>query len=121
MPSHNRLVYETWISIQDIIGDARRWPYNIRRLFWTPFLTHFNRLLISDFVYVNGLNPSVFLEWIDLIGLARDTSAWNHFTSIQRLFEQGRYSRALYAYNVTNNRYEYLNGTPIIYIHASKR
>ena len=46
--------------MQDIIGDAGKWPKLIRRLFWTENLKHFQRCIVAAFVYVNGLDPDIF-------------------------------------------------------------
>ena len=59
------------MSIQNIVGPARDWPFLIRRLFWTKNMRHFQRILIATFVYVNGLNPVIFMEWADQLNLAR--------------------------------------------------
>ena len=110
-----------WIDIQDKIGRATVWPVNIRRLFWTQNNTHFKRILVSAFVYVNGLNPEIFMEWVELIGLARDRAALNHFRALFNLFERGSYSTSLYAFNITNNRYEYLDGSVRRYVNRAQR
>ena len=34
-------------------------------------MRHFQRILIATFVYVNGLNPVIFMEWADQLNLAR--------------------------------------------------
>ena len=118
--NRNREIYQLWMTIQDIIGPANLWPRKIRRYYWTPNLIHFERILICTFVYVNGLNPEIFFEWVALLNLGRDRAANRHFNALFRLFEAGR-NYTLYAYNVTRNRYEYLNGTVHIYTHKSKR
>lgn len=115
----NAEIYNLWMTIQDILGPARLWPYMIRRLFWTQHLKHFQRILISSFVYVNGLNPDLFIEWDRLIDLGGDESAYRHFIALFRLFENRRYN--LYAFNVSNTRYEYIDGTVRHYIHRSSR
>jgi hypothetical protein len=56
------------------------------RYFWTPNLNHFQRILISAFVYVNALNPEIFIEWVHLLGLARDRAASNHFEALLDFF-----------------------------------
>lgn len=117
----NREIYEKWMLIQDIIGPARLWPHTIRRLFWTTNVTHFNRIILSAFVYVNGLNPEIFYEWIACIGLARDRAANNHFRALFTLFHNGHYQKSLYAYNVSSGRYEYLDGTVRVYIPRWRR
>ena len=116
----DRQIYRLWMTIQDIVGEASLWPVLIRRLFWTPNLIHWHRILICTFVYVNGLNPEIFFEWVNLLQLGRDSAAYRHFRALFRLFENGR-NYTLYAYNVTNNSYEYLNGNVRFYTHKSKR
>ena len=112
-------IFEKWMEIQDIIGKANLWPLRVRRLFWTANLKHFDRIIVCAFVYVNGLNPCVFLEWAYLLNLGRDQSAYRHFEALFKLFENKNYN--LYAYNVTNNRYEYLDGSVRHYKHRSLR
>lgn len=113
--SRNRQIFLQWSSIQDIVGDAKKWPVMIRRLFWTKNLTHFQRILVSAFVFVNGLNPVVFLDWVDLMGLCRDNSGRKEFESLFKAFEEGKYPTGIYAYNVTMNYYQYLDGTKRFY------
>lgn len=112
--------YTLWTDIQEIVGPAKRWPHKIRKLFWTKNIRHFDRIILSAFVYVNGLNPDVFLEWVAMIGLARDQEAFKHFSYLlHSKFNETKYN--LYAFNVTNNRYEYLDGTIRTYQHGSLR
>ncbi len=121
MPSRNRLIADQWALIKDIVGSPTLWPINIRRFFWTKHLTHFQRFQIACFVYVNGLSPETFVEWANLLNLCRDQSARNHFTFLFNSFEQGQYGDRYYAYNVSNRRYEFLNGTPRHYEHRDSR
>ena len=86
----DRQIYRLWMTIQDIIGQASLRPVLIRRLFWTPNLIHWHRILICTFVYVNGLNPEIFFEWVILLQLGRDSAAYRHFCALFRLFENGR-------------------------------
>ena len=117
--STNRRIYEFWMTIQDIIGNARLWPISIRRYFWTPNLRFFHRTLVAAFVYVNGLMPEIFMEWARLLHLCRDQAAYRHFEQLFSAFEHRRYN--LYAYNVTNNRYEYIEGRVRVYVNKGKR
>lgn len=84
MASRSQMIYMNWRDIQDIIGPAAQWPYEVRRLFWTSGLAHFQRILICTFCFVNGLNPLVFYEWAELMNLARDAAAWRHFHCLFR-------------------------------------
>ena len=110
-----------WRDIQNIIGDAKEWPKRMRRLFWglnteekkVP-LTHFERLIVCSFVYVNGLNPIVFYDWCRLVNIV-DKSGLHHIQYLlEKAFVEKRYT--LYAYNVSTKRYEYLDGSPRIYV-----
>ena len=56
--TRNRTIYEYWRDIQDVIGEASKWPYIIRRYFWTK-LNHKMRPIVVAFCFVNGLNPEV--------------------------------------------------------------
>ena len=116
---NNRLVYENWMVIQDIIGDAKLWPIKIRSLFWTPCIKHFDRIILAAFVYVNGLNPIIFIEWARLLNLGRDEAGYRHFHNLLNLYEIRNYR--LYAFNVSNNRYEWLDGSVRHYTHRSMR
>ena len=51
--------------------------YN-RHLFWTRNLYHFKRILVWTFIFVNGLNPIVFNEWMLLMNLCKHQAAINH-------------------------------------------
>ena len=50
---------QMWHDIQDVVRDAKLWPFLIRQLFWTPDLKHWNRIIVTAFVFLNGLNPEV--------------------------------------------------------------
>ena len=73
------------------------------------------------FVYVNGLNSELFFEWSELLQLGGDRPARNHFRALFKCFENGNCSRSLYAFKVTNNRYEYLGGTVRRYVNRQRR
>ena len=118
--SRNTEIYRLWTSIQDIIGPAPQWPHLIRRLFWTKNLKHWDRILVCTFCFINGLNPLVLEEWAVLIGMCSNRSAINHMRALLRLFEGGR-NYTLYAWNVSNRRYEYLDGRVGLYTHRSRR
>lgn len=79
--------------------------FSIMQLFWNKHLKHWGRLLITDFVYVNGLNPEIFLEWIHSIDLGRDTAAYRHFNNLlKQQFPNKAYK--LYAWKDTTTRYQ---------------
>ena len=92
----------------------------IRSLFWTQGLTHFQRILLATFVLVNGLNPEQFLDWVRLMNLCKDDHGYKHLEYLFTALPEKNY-QGLYAYNITTNRYEYVNGHPRYYVHASLR
>jgi hypothetical protein len=98
-----------WRDIQDIIGPASHWPKRMRTLFWSKNIKHFDRIILATFVYVNGLNPYIFLKWVDLSHMCRDAAARRHLSSLLDMFECGRYYK-LYGYNVLMRRTEWLDG-----------
>ena len=57
-------VYEKWLEVQDIVGPASEWPRHVRRTFWGVDFTHWRRIQMCVFVWVNGLHPEIFLEWL---------------------------------------------------------
>ena len=103
--------YELWSEICEIIGDPSLWPVDIRKLFWTKNIKNFDRLRVCAFVFVNGLNPAIFLEWCDIMGLLRDLSAKEHVRYLLGKFEDQHPTYTKYfAYNVTMRRLEFING-----------
>ena len=106
---------ELWSDIQDLIGKANLWPIFIRNLFWSKNIKHYSGILICAFVFVNGLNPIVFLQWCDLRGMCRDNSSRNEIVSLLNAFESNPSKYNYYAYNVHFNRYETLSGRTIRY------
>ena len=59
--------YILWDDICNIIGPEDEWPTKIHSLFWMPNCKHVDRFQLTAFVVVNGLNPEVFMEWVDVI------------------------------------------------------
>ena len=104
--------YKLWMEIQDLIGKASLWPKSMRKLFWTPHLDHFHRILIAVFGYINGLHPDILLQWAKHMKLCRDVAAERHIENLYCIFKrEGKQYGKLYAFNVTNLRYEYIDGT----------
>ena len=70
----NSQIHLIWKDMVDIIGDKDKWPRKIRHYFWgcdeygqKRLLNHWKRLMVAAFVYVNGLNPYIFLQWAQLV------------------------------------------------------
>ena len=55
-----------------------------------------------------------------MMGLGRDEAAYSHFEALFKWLPEKKY-KELYAYDVTHNRYEYLDVTIRRYVHASER
>ena len=72
-------------------------------------------------MYLNGLNPQIFMEWAELVHLGSDSAADRHFHYLFDTFESepGRYN--LYANNITNSRYEYLDDTVPLNVNRTQR
>ena len=117
----NRQIFVMWEDIQDIIGPAREWPYRIRRLFWTRNLNHFQRILVCSFCWVNGLNPLVLMEWMELMNQLRDGAAVRHVRALFRIFEERHRNYNLYAYNVSQGYYQYIDGRIRHYVPRNQR
>ena len=98
-------------DICDIVGPSEEWPSVIRELFWQPNVTHANWMRLCAFVVVNGLNPEVFMEWVDLMGLARDDASRREFCNwlIQLTTNTEKWHK-VYAFNVLNHQYEFVTG-----------
>ena len=100
-----------WRDILDLVGPATKWPRNIRRFFWSRHLKYWPRLQVAAFVWVNGLNPEVFFDWCFLRNIFQNGSEQHrHFQQLFRYFDEGR-NYSLWAWNVSQNRYEFLDGT----------
>ena len=112
--------YILFDDICDIIGPSEHWPERVLKLFWSKHISQWERFMICAFVVVNGLNPEVFLEWIDVIGMAHDYNSLREIKSLLQTFTEnpGKWDRA-YAYNILNHRYEYINGNVKCYLDYS--
>ena len=56
------------------------------KLFWTRNLKHWDRFVVCCFIAVNGLNPEVFLEWVDVMHLAANHEALEEFKALLHEF-----------------------------------
>ena len=119
IPDH---VYLLWDDICEVIGDPDKWPTVMRTLFWAPNIGHWNRMKLCGFVVVNGLHPQYFMDWVDLMGLARDNKARYEFCNLLKELNTNkeRWSH-VYAYNVTMHRYEYITGRVRYYLPLHKK
>ena len=103
--------YRLWVTIGDVIGEAKNWPKEMRKLFWTPNLKNFQRFLVCLFSYINGLHPDILLEWVTMKGLCRDMQAYHHIRYLMDdlEFKPAKYKK-YYQYNVSLGRYENVLG-----------
>ena len=106
-----RNICQLWLDIQDIIGPVCKWPPKMRDLFFTKDLSHYQRLKICAFVYVNSLNPDIFWDLNDHFELVSKPSALLECRSWFCEFQVNIFKwQNLYQYNVYHNRYEYIDG-----------
>ena len=101
--------------MQDLIGEAKLWPKNIRKLFWKKNVKYFERFMLCLFVYINGLQQDIFIGWCELMGLLRDHAAKSHIISLFSDFDRKIMDQhqKYYSFNVTTRKYEYLNGAMV--------
>ena len=104
-----------WLDIIDIIGPIHLWPKDIRKLFWEKHWTNKQRFKIAVFVFINGLNPELLLDWIVLFQNT-DRNGEIHIRYLMDKFEEGTlYRRNYYSWNVAQSRYQYLDGSTRYY------
>ena len=72
-------LYQTWMDIIEIIGPLNKWPNGMRTRFWNEDPNHWDRIMLSAFVYVNGLNPEILLDWHNII--IKDQSKIKHIAT----------------------------------------
>ena len=69
------------------------------------------------FVYVNGLNPCVFFDWLRLVkNIEGDDSDIKHMRRYLAYLDEGRYTN-LYSWNVSQGCSQYVNGRTRFYNH----
>ena len=109
--NRSRHIFELWSTIVDIVGPVGNWPKHIRPLFWKKDIKDKERFKLSVFIYVNGVNPELFYEWIHAIKILnpKNKSGWAHIRYLFKIMEEGREKRRTwYAWNVHENRSQYL-------------
>jgi hypothetical protein len=109
-----------WLLLQDLIGPSSLWPTQMCTYFWQNHVNHFDRLVIATFVYVNGLHPDIFMQWVDMSTMCRDNAAREHLVYLLKRFHKGEYLHTLYAFNIVCNEFQFLDGRKRIYIKKNK-
>jgi hypothetical protein len=99
-----------WADMQDVIGPLAQWPDSIKADFWKANVKHWSRIMLAAFVFVNGLNPVIFLEWVDKSYMCRDVAARRHLQYLCDSFGKGKYLYTVYAYNVLSKQWQFLDG-----------
>ena len=106
---YQKKICQLWLDIQDIIGPVHNWPPKIRNLFFTNNLTHYQRLKICTFVYVNSLNPVMLFEWNEHFRLVTKPDALRECRNWFKEFETNVFKwQDMYQYNVYNHRCEFI-------------
>ena len=108
-------IRDLWYTIQDLIGNASRWPKKIRALFWKKKPKPLGENSSLSFCFPESYKPRYFFEWVDVYRMCDNEKDTKHMKALLDYFKQGRYIRSLYAWNTTTNRFEYLDGTPAYY------
>lgn len=109
----NRNQLQLFTEIQDIIGAFDLWPHRIQNWFLHGVPEGRGqrlRPIVAAFVWVNGLNPVVFLEWCALNPDIFSLRAIQHFQWLFQSIERG-YLGYMYSYSITMGRYEKLDGS----------
>ena len=74
-------------------------------------MEHFHSALVCPFCWVNGLHSDILFDWHSTKRISeRDSAAHKHMQKHFDYFKQGR-QYILYARNVANGRYEWLDGS----------
>lgn len=102
-------------EIQDLIGPGSLWPHNILNWFFYGIpvgqgITNRKRPLLAAFCWVNGLNPEVLYDWCRMNSSRHSEADIVHYKWLFAAFDRGDLNY-LYAWNVSQGRYEYLDGT----------
>lgn len=105
------LIKQLWDDIQDVIGPRENWPKDICRQFWKRQPCPAWRRYLCAFVFVNGLNPAVYTEWLELMKMPMD-----YIVEMRSMLDQFEsfgihYKHKLHSYNVSAQQYQYINGT----------
>ena len=83
----------------------------------TSKLPNIQGILIAVFEYIRGLHPHTLLEWFTYMRLCRELAAGPHIGNLYCIFRaEGKQYEKFYGFNVSNFRYEYINGTVQFFI-----
>ena len=108
---YRKKICQLWLDIQDIIGPVCNWPPKIRNLFFTDNLTHYQRLKVCAFVYVNSLNPVMLFKWNEHFRLVMKPDAQRECRNWFKEFDTNVFKwQDMYQYNVYHHRYEFIDG-----------
>lgn len=102
-----------WDDICDIIGPSDLWPASMVKLFWSNNPKHLDRLKMAAFSIINGLNPVVLLEWVQLMGMKKGTDSYRDLEYFCVQFDKNENKKwnHIYQWNIYNHQFEFLDGT----------
>ena len=89
MYSRLREISRLWLNVIDVIGPINLWPKDVRKLFWKKNGTLEGGFKVAVFVYINGLNPLLLYEWIEVYGNITNRSSKSHVRYLIELYEEG--------------------------------
>ena len=108
--------YSLWRHMQLCMGDAKLWPKDIRRLFWTKDLELWQLVMLCVFTYVNEMDTQTFLEWIDMNDLCIDGQTRFSIGEMADVGTQGGWNddiATLFSYNVQERCLMTLDGRKV--------
>ena len=106
----------SWELIQDIIGNSELWPRRIYNAYTSGSMSSEERFKCVVFNYTNGLHPDIFETYCTTRNCLRDAAAWQHIRSVNQICEKAiLHRRQWYSFNVSTNKWEFLDGTTVYY------
>lgn len=110
-PKPKNPILDRWTELQDVFGWTPKWPRHITQMFWEA-PTYRSRLSLMCFAWINAFDPELVIEWFYFVG-ELTPSRNRHFHSILKDLESGKYNKVWYAYNMFEERHQYMDGSPV--------
>ena len=109
--SRDRCIYVTFKQLCNVIGESKKWPSTIRRLFWTSDLDKTNRFKVAVFAAINGVSNNLMLKWAKLMKLCTNDKIYEQFQwLLQQFHHDSKRFRYVYQFHVKNHQYQFLDG-----------
>jgi len=108
----NSLIFD----LENIVGERWRWPLDILSIIlYKPIWKYLDRFKVATFCFVNGCCLDAIMPYVHHTKQITKHDSLDHFKSLFAVFEEGGsyYTNRYYAFNVTMDRYEYLDGRAV--------